>query len=60
LLAGQRGKAEAVKNAKVHATVDIGSPTDRPGFGLAVKISVENVEDMSLVEAAHEVGLITR
>jgi len=48
------GKAEMAKRATVRTSVHIGSPTDLPGFGLAVDIKVEGV-DKELLEAGHKV-----
>jgi organic hydroperoxide reductase OsmC/OhrA len=54
-VAGKEKKSSLVENAKVHATVNIGTPNEAPGFALSVKLEVENVSDESLVQAAHEV-----
>jgi len=54
LVAGKEKKSSLVENAKVHATVNIGTPNEAPGFALSVKLEVENVSDESLVQAAHE------
>ena len=48
------GKAEMAKRATVRTSVHIGSPTDLPGFGLAVDIKVDGV-DRELLEAGHKV-----
>ena len=56
MVAGQRGSAQAAKNAAVHASVHIGAPEDGEGFGLAVDIHVEGVEDQALIDAGHEVS----
>ena len=48
------GKAEMAKRATVRTSVHIGSPTDLPGFGLAVDIKVDGV-DKELLEAGHKV-----
>lgn len=53
LVARQQGKAKLGENAVVHASVSLGIPNERPGFGLAVDIKVEGVDD-ELVKAAHE------
>jgi hypothetical protein len=45
-----------VKNAKVHTSVHIGTPNELPGFGLAIDIKVEGVDD-ELLQAGHEVCL---
>ncbi|VDB95196.1 unnamed protein product [Peniophora sp. CBMAI 1063] len=55
LVAGQQGKKDAVKNAKIHVTVALGKRADAEGFGLEADIKVTGVEDKSLVEKAHEV-----
>jgi len=53
-VAGQQKKTAAVQDAKVHASVDIGPVNEKNGFGIAVKIQVENVSDHALIQAAHE------
>ncbi|KAF8331949.1 OsmC/Ohr family, partial [Cantharellus anzutake] len=53
-VAAQKGKKDAVKEAKIDVAVHIGPPTDKPGFGIAVDIKVHGVHDKDLVEAAHE------
>jgi len=53
-VAGQAKKTDAVANAKIHTTVDIGPVNEKKGFGIAVKIRVENVSDNDLIHAAHE------
>jgi organic hydroperoxide reductase OsmC/OhrA len=57
LVGSRAGKKELVDNAKVHATVFLGHPTDPnlEGFGLRVEITVEGCEDDTLIQAAHEV-----
>lgn len=55
MVAGQKGKSEAAKNAVIHAKVHIGNPSDLPGFGLEVELKVEGIEDQALIDAAHEV-----
>jgi len=55
-VARQKGKADAVKDAKVHANVSIGEVEDMPGFGIKVDIKVEGVED-ELLQAGHEVSV---
>ncbi|KAK7053159.1 hypothetical protein VNI00_003778 [Paramarasmius palmivorus] len=52
-IAAQRSKADDVKNAKVHTSVRIGTPNELPGFGLAIDIKVEGV-DNELLQAGHE------
>jgi len=53
MVAGQQGKTEMARNAKIHAQVHIGKPNDMAGFGLAVEIQVEGVEDQALIDEAH-------
>ena len=48
------GKAEMAKKAVVHTSVHIGEPDNKPGFGLAVDIKVEGVDE-ELLKAGHEV-----
>lgn len=55
MVAGQRGSSEAIKNAAVHTSVHIGPPEGSEGFGLAVDIHVEGVEDQALIDAGHAV-----
>ena len=50
------GKEEMGKKAVVHTTVHIGTPDNIEGFGLAVDIKAEGVDD-ELLNAAHEVCL---
>ncbi|KAF8317901.1 organic hydroperoxide resistance protein [Clavulina sp. PMI_390] len=52
-VAAQQGKKDAVKNASITANVHIGTPNDRPGFGIAVDLTVSGVEDQELIDAAH-------
>lgn len=47
------GKAESAKKATVHTSVHIGEPKDIGGFGLAVDIKVEGVDD-DVLKAGHE------
>ena len=55
-VAGQTGeRAEAARNAKVHAQVHMGKPKDLPGFGIAVELKVEGIKDQDLINAAHQV-----
>jgi organic hydroperoxide reductase OsmC/OhrA len=56
LVAGQKGKSEAAKNATIHASVHIGQPEGSEGFGLAVDIRVEGIEDQELIDAGHAVS----
>ncbi|KAF6749633.1 organic hydroperoxide resistance protein [Ephemerocybe angulata] len=51
--ARQLGKKEQGEKAVVHAEVHIGPPSDRPGLGLAVDLTVEGVDD-ELLQAAHQ------
>ncbi|TFK44125.1 organic hydroperoxide resistance protein [Crucibulum laeve] len=53
LVANKAGKKEMAKKAVVHASVHIGEPTDMPGFGLAVDLKVEGVDD-EVLKAGHE------
>ncbi|KAH8107953.1 OsmC-like protein [Cristinia sonorae] len=53
MVAGQQGKTDAARNAKVHAQVHLGKPKDMKGFGLAVDIQVEGVDDQALIDGAH-------
>jgi hypothetical protein len=53
LVASQRGSTDAIKNAAVHASVHIGEPEGSKGFGLAVDLHVEGVEDQALIDASH-------
>ncbi|KAJ4466378.1 OsmC-like protein [Lentinula lateritia] len=47
------GKADMAKNAKVHASVHIGEPEGMPGFGIAVDMKVEGIDE-KLLKAGHE------
>jgi len=53
LMAGRMGRKDGAKNAVVHASVHIGTPTDLPGFGIAVDIKVEGVDE-ELLQAGHD------
>jgi len=53
-VAGQQKKSSLVEDARVHASVNIGTPNEKPGFGLSVKLEVENVKDEALIQAAHD------
>ena len=53
-MAKRLGKEEMGKNAVVHTSVHIGTPDSMPGFGLAVDIKVEGVDE-ELLKAGHEV-----
>jgi len=48
------GRPDAAKNAAVHAQVHIGPPENLNGFGIAVDIKVEGVEDDEVIAAGHE------
>lgn len=56
MMAGKTGKKHAAKHAVVHTQVHIGEPNDIGGFGLAVDIKVEGVDDDALIQAGHEVS----
>ncbi|KAF5381129.1 hypothetical protein D9757_009400 [Collybiopsis confluens] len=47
------GKTEMAKNAKVHASVHIGAAEGMSGFGIAVDIKVEGIDE-ELLKAGHE------
>jgi hypothetical protein len=53
-VAKRLGKEEMGKKAVVHTSVHIGEPDSLPGFGLAVDIKVEGVDE-ELLKAGHEV-----
>ena len=55
-MAKRQGKEEMGKKAVVHTSVHIGTPDNIPGFGLAVDIKVEGVDE-ELLKAGHEVCL---
>lgn len=55
-MAKRLGKEEMGKKAVVHTSVHIGTPDNIPGFGLAVDIKVEGVDE-ELLKAGHEVCL---
>lgn len=57
MMAGKTGKKDAVKNAVIHASVHLGEAEELGGFGLAVDIKVEGVEDEELIRAGHDVRL---
>lgn len=57
LVAGKKGKGEMAKNAAIHTQVHMGQPEGMQGFGLQVDIQVEGVDDMELIQAAHEVSV---
>jgi len=52
-VAKSRGKSEMAKNAVVRASVHIGQAAELQGFGLAVDIKVEGVDE-ELVKLGHE------
>lgn len=53
MAAGRMGKAESAKKAVVHTSVHIGEPKEMGGFGLAVDINVEGVDE-DVLKAGHE------
>jgi hypothetical protein len=53
------GKGESAKKALVHTSVHLGEPKDMSGFGLAVDIKVEGVDE-DVIQAAHEVRFYLR
>lgn len=52
------GKKDAVEHAVIHTEVHLGEPNAIGGFGLAVDIKVEGVDDDALIQAAHEVCFV--
>ncbi|KIJ68117.1 hypothetical protein HYDPIDRAFT_37681 [Hydnomerulius pinastri MD-312] len=54
MMAGRMGKKDAARNAVIHTSVHLGEPEQMGGFGLAVDIKVEGVEDEELIKAGHE------
>lgn len=48
------GRKDAAKDAVIHTSVHIGEPEGKAGFGIAVDIKVEGVDD-ELLKAGHEV-----
>lgn len=56
-MGARAGKKELTDNAKIHATVFLGHPSDPnlEGFGLRVELTVEGCPDDSIIQAAHEV-----
>lgn len=58
-VADKTGKREMVRNAVIHTQVHIGEPESMGGYGFQVDIQVEGVEDMELIQAAHEVSRVT-
>jgi len=53
MMAGKTGKTDAARDAVVHASVHIGEPDGLGGFGIAVDIKVENVDE-ELIKAGHD------
>ncbi|KAF8070069.1 OsmC/Ohr family [Lyophyllum atratum] len=53
MVAGKMGKPESAKNAVVRTSVHIGEPKEMGGFGLAVDIKVEGVDE-DVLKAGHE------
>lgn len=56
MMAGRLGKSDAVKDAVIHTNVHLGEAEEIGGFGIAVDIKVEGVEDEEVIKAGHEVG----
>ncbi|EGN99757.1 hypothetical protein SERLA73DRAFT_179947 [Serpula lacrymans var. lacrymans S7.3] len=54
MMAGKTGKTDAAKNAVIYTSVHLGEPEELGGFGIAVDIKVEGVEDEELIKAGHE------
>ncbi|KAF8557623.1 OsmC-like protein [Imleria badia] len=54
LMAGRLGKSDAVKDAVIHTSVHLGEAEQIGGFGIAVDIKVEGVEDEEVIKAGHE------
>ncbi|KAG2363323.1 OsmC/Ohr family [Suillus spraguei] len=52
MMAGKTGKKDAARHAVIHTTVHLGEAEGLGGFGLAVDIKVEGVEDEELIKAA--------
>ena len=55
MMAGRLGKNDAVKDAVIHTSVQLGEADQIGGFGIAVDIKVEGVEDEEVIKAGHEV-----
>ncbi|KAF9449660.1 OsmC-like protein [Macrolepiota fuliginosa MF-IS2] len=53
LMARNQKKPDQAEAAKVHVSVSLGEPKDIGGFGLAVGIKVEGVDE-NVLQAAHE------
>jgi hypothetical protein len=60
MMAGKMGKKDAVKNAVIYTSVHLGEAEELGGFGLAVDIKVEGVEDEELIKAGHDVRFASR
>lgn len=60
LMAGRMGKSDAVKDAVIHTKVHLGEAEEIGGFGIAVDIQVEGVEDQEVIQAGHEVSYTLR
>jgi organic hydroperoxide reductase OsmC/OhrA len=54
MMAARKGRKDAAKNAVVHTSVHLGEPNGIPGFGLAVDIKVEGVDE-EILKAGDEV-----
>ena len=54
-VAGKLGKSEMAKKAVVHTSVSLGDAEGLEGFGIAVDIKVEGVDD-ELLQAGHAVS----
>lgn len=54
LMARNQKKTDQAEAAKVHVSVSFGEPKDLGGFGLAVDIKVEGIDE-EVLKAAHEV-----
>ncbi|KAF8893536.1 OsmC-like protein [Infundibulicybe gibba] len=53
MMAGRMGKSDMAKDAVVRTSVHIGEPKEMGGFGLAVDIKVEGIDE-ELLKAGHE------
>jgi organic hydroperoxide reductase OsmC/OhrA len=51
MVAARKGIKDGAKNAVVHTSVHIGEPNGLKGFGLAVDIKVEGVDEELLKDA---------
>ncbi|KAN0091269.1 OsmC/Ohr family [Tylopilus felleus] len=54
MVANRLGKSDAVKGAVIHTSVHLGEAEQIGGFGIAVDIKVEGVEDEDVIKAGHE------